>query len=92
MIKAIREKTRSDPEVLRLLEAASEYAEVYLLVRKRRKGCDGMGELAMIKEEFREAVYDLINYCKGKEYLTGDFQYDLDTVADTLIPNSEQEG
>ena len=44
-----------------------------------------MGELAMIKEEFREAVDDLINYCEGKDYLARDFQYDLDTIADILI-------
>ncbi len=44
-----------------------------------------MGELAMIKEEFEEAVDDLISYCKEKEYLVNDFKYDLDTFAD--LPN-----
>ncbi len=85
MINSIWKKSGSDAELLRLLKTAREFGDIYLLARKRQKGCDGMGELAMIKEEFREAVDDLINYCKGKEYLASDFQYDLDTVADTLV-------
>ncbi len=63
---------------------ARECAEVYLLVKRRKKGYDGMGELAMIKEQFKEAVDDLINYCKGKDYFASDLQYDLDTIASIL--------
>ncbi len=85
MIKAIAEKAGSDPGLLRLLGRAGEYGDIYLLAKKRQKGCDGMGELAMIKEEFREAVNELINYCKDKEYLANDFQYDLDTIVDILV-------
>ncbi len=75
----------TDNHASSLLFKARECAEVYLLVTRRKKGCDGMGELAMIKEEFKEAVDDLINYCKGKDYLASDFQYDIDTIADILI-------
>lgn len=39
----------------------------------------------MIKEEFKDAVDDLINYCEGKDYLARDIQYDLNTIADILI-------
>jgi hypothetical protein len=74
----------TDNRASSLLCKARECAETYLLVTRRRKGCDGMGELAMIKEEFKEAVDDLINYCKNKEYLAVDFQYDLDAVAAML--------
>ncbi|MEJ2695080.1 MAG: hypothetical protein P8013_00370 [Candidatus Sulfobium sp.] len=70
-----------------LLCEARECAKIYLLVTRRKKGCDGMGELAMIKEEFKEAVDDLLNYCKDKECLANNFQYDLDTVADMLTAN-----
>ena len=55
-----------------------------MLTARRKKGCDGMGDLAMIEEEFKEAVDDLMNYCRDKEGLGVDFQYDLDTVADML--------
>ncbi len=84
MIEGIREEARADPEVLRLLGLASEYAEIYLLARKRQKGCDGMGELAMIKEEFADSLHELTGYCKGKGYLQSDIRYEMDSVADEL--------
>jgi hypothetical protein len=84
MLTGITEIAVKDDDVSLLLCRARECAEIYLLVTKRQKGCDGMGELAMIKEEFKEAVDDLINYCKEGEYLASDFEYDLDTVAAVL--------
>ncbi len=84
MIAGIREKARSDPEVLRLLESASESADIYLLARKRQKGCDGMGELAMVKEEFTNSLRELTDYCKGRGYLSDDIQDDIDSLADEL--------
>lgn len=82
----IRDSAATDDCISSLLCRARECAEIYLLVAKRQRGCDGMGELAMVKEEFREAVNDLINSCKDKEYLANDLlQYDLDTIADVLI-------
>ncbi|MGE5300469.1 MAG: hypothetical protein ACM3MB_05835 [Acidobacteriota bacterium] len=80
----ITEIAVTDNHASSLLCKARECAEIYLLVTRRKKGCDGMGELAMIKEEFKEAVDDLINYCKGKDYLASDFQYDLDNIAGIL--------
>jgi hypothetical protein len=85
MLTDIAEIAATDDHASWLLCKARECAEIYLLVTKRRKGCDGMGELAMIREEFREAVNDLIRYCRDKEYLANDFPYDLDAVADILI-------
>jgi hypothetical protein len=81
----ITEIAVTDNHASSLLCKVRECAEIYLLVTRRKKGCDGLGELAMIKEEFKEAVDDLINYCEGKDYLARDFQYDLDTIADILI-------
>ncbi len=84
MSAGIREKARSDPEVLRLLEPASEYADIYLLARKRQKGCDGMGELAMVKEEFTNSLRELTDYCKVRGYLSDDIQDDIDSLANEL--------
>ncbi len=84
MIKGIREKGSSDPEALRLLETAGEYAEIYLLARKRNKGCDGMGELAMAREELRDSLWALTGYCKRKGYLPADVHYEIDQTADEL--------
>lgn len=85
MLTDIAEIAMTDDHVSLLLRKARECAEIYLLVTKRQKGCDGMGELSMIKEEFKEAVDDLINYCRNKDYLANDFQYALDTIAAILV-------
>ncbi len=81
MLKIILKASLSDQRLSAIVEKVRDYASVYVLARQRQKGCDGMGELAMIKEEFKEAVDALINYCEGKDYLASDFQYDLDTIA-----------
>jgi hypothetical protein len=75
----------TDDHVSSLLCKARESAEIYLLIARRQRGCDGMGELAMIKEEFREAVNDLIGYCKDKGCHVDNFEYDLDAFASILI-------
>ncbi len=85
MLTNLTEIAATDNHASSLLCKARECAEIYLLVTRRKKGCDGMGELALTKEEFKEAVDDLINYCEGEDYLAKDFQYDLDTIADILI-------
>jgi hypothetical protein len=85
MLIDVAEIAVTDDHASSLLCRARECAEIYLLVTKRQKGCDGMGELAMIKEDFREAVDDLIRHCKGKGYLFKDLEYDLDSVAIELL-------
>lgn len=80
VMKAIAEAAQKDNKALALLRTARECAEVHELVTKRQKGCDGLGELAMIKEEFREALDDLVCYCKGKKYLPEGFMYELETA------------
>ena len=88
MLTNITEIAATDNHACSLLCKARECAEIYVLVTRRKKGCDGMGELAMIKEEFMEAVDDLIKYCRGKEYFSKDLEYDLDSVADELSGTS----
>ena len=87
-LKAIAEIAEMDDKALTLLRNARECAEVYLLVSKRQKGCDGMGELAMIKEEFSDALDDLVFYCKEKKYLPIDMEYDLDSATAELSDGS----
>ncbi len=84
MITDIVESAKSDGELVRLFGIAREYADIYLVTRKRQKGCDGMGELAMIKEEFRETVDGLVQYCKRKGLVSEDLEYELDSAANEL--------
>lgn len=84
MITAISERSKSDPGLAALVDEAKELAEVYVIVRQRQKGCDGMGELATIKEEFRDVVNRLIQYGKEKKYIPEVISYDIDSIADEI--------
>lgn len=70
MIRTISDASRSDARLADLLEDAVEYARVYVLARRRQKGCDGMGELATMKEECRDVIDKVIQYCKEKKYIS----------------------
>ena len=84
MIKAISETAKSDPILERLLDEVREYASIYVLTRQRQKGCDGMGELATMKEEFKDIVDKVIQYCKEKKYISEVISYDIDSIADEI--------
>jgi len=58
-----------------------EYAELYLIAKQRQKGCDGMGEVATLKDELIYLANEMIRYCKEKRYLSGDVSYDIDSIA-----------
>jgi hypothetical protein len=81
MLVALLETVKSDARLTALFARAAEYAEIYLLAKKRQKGCDGMGEMASLKDEFKTAVDDLMGYCKDKKYLPHDATYDIDVIA-----------
>ncbi len=84
MIKKISDASKSDQTLARLLDDVIEYAHIYVLARQRQKGCDGMGELVTIKEEFGDVLYNVIQYCKEKKYISGDISYDIDSIADEI--------
>jgi len=84
MINAIKQSSKSDSQLAGLLNEAREYAQVYVLVRQRQKGCDGMGELATTKDEFRYVVDKMIQYSQEKKYI-GDLSYAIDAIADEIV-------
>ena len=55
-----------------------------MLARQRQKGCDGMGELATMKEEFRDVVDKVIQYITEKKYISEVMPYDIDSIADEI--------
>jgi len=85
MIKAISETAKSDPILERLLDEVREYASIYVLTRQRQKGCDGMGELATMKEEFRDIVDKVIQYSQERKYISEVISCDIDLVADEIV-------
>jgi hypothetical protein len=52
MFNTIQHASKSDSQLAKLLSEAREFAQVYVLARQRQRGCDGMGELATMKDEF----------------------------------------
>jgi hypothetical protein len=89
MISTIWDASKSDTALARLLDEAREYASVYVLARQRQKGCDGMGELATIKEEFRDVVDKVIQYSKEREYISEVMSYDIDSIAEEIVKGHE---
>jgi hypothetical protein len=85
MIETIVKTSKSDRHLAVLVEDAREYAQIYLLAKKRHKGCDGTGELMTLKEEFKDTVDTMIRYCEEKKHLSGVYDYDPDSIADALV-------
>ncbi len=84
MLSLIPDSAEEDTEFIRLRETVREYATMYAMAKRRHKGCDGMGELAMAKEEFRNSLWMLAEYCKKKGYLSADIHFEIDSAADEL--------
>ncbi|MGB9716240.1 MAG: hypothetical protein ACPL1G_07535 [Thermodesulfovibrionales bacterium] len=80
MIDNILEFSKSDLHLKSLLENVQEYAQLYLSAKQRQKGCDGMGEVATLKDEFVYYMDEVIQYCKEKGYLSGDIIYEVDSI------------
>jgi hypothetical protein len=86
----ITDLAKSDQKLLSLLTEAREYACVYVLARQRQKGCDGMGELVTMKEEFRDIINKMIQYSQERQYIPGDVSYDLDSIVDEIAGIQDQ--
>jgi len=89
LLSTIAEHSKSDEQLLKLLNMASEYAEIYLLAKKRQKGCDGLGEMANLQDEFRGALDEMIEYCKGKGYIGNNISCDIDLIANEVLKAKE---
>ena len=84
MIETIFKTTQSDAKLAGLLDEVREYAQIYLLAKQRHKGCEGTGELMTLKEEFKNVVDKLIQYCQEKKYISQEIAYDIDAIADEI--------
>ncbi len=84
MFNTIQKASKSDAQLARFLDEAKEYASVYVLARQRQKGCDGMGELATMKEECWDVVDKMVQYCKEQKYISEIISYDMDLIANKI--------
>lgn len=88
MLEILSELSKSDAALLKLMGKAREYADLYLIAKKRQKGCDGLGEMANLKDEFGEATEELLEYCRQIKCLSIDDSFSIDSLADEF-ENSE---
>jgi len=70
IIETLQEFVQNDAQLARLFERVRENAELYLIAKQRQKGCDEMGEVATLKDEFIYSLNEIIRYCKEKGYLS----------------------
>jgi hypothetical protein len=80
IIETIQKFVPNDTQLARLFERVRENAELYLIAKQRQKGCDGMGEVATLKDEFIYSLNGIIRYCKEKGYLFEDISYEIDSI------------
>lgn len=85
MMNNIINASKSDGRLAEMVEESREYAQIYLLAKLRHKGCDGTGELATLREEFKDTVDKMVRYCNEKNHLFRVCAYDPDSVADVLV-------
>jgi hypothetical protein len=90
MYEVILQKAASDPGLAKLIHAVEEYADIYALSKDRQKGCDGMGEAATLKEEFRNALENLIQYCVEHDYLPVNTKADYDILARKIVKRDHE--
>ncbi len=90
MINDIFNAARSDERLAALVEEVREYAQIYLLAKDRKKGCEGTGELMTLREEFRDALDKIVRYCREKNHLPDACDYDIDTVALLFTKKNEE--
>lgn len=81
IIETIQKFMQNDARLAQLFERLQEYAELYLIAKQRQKGCDGMGEVATLKDEFIYYLNGMIRYCKENGYLSGEISYEIDHIA-----------
>jgi len=81
IIETIQKFVQNDAQLAQLFERVQEFAELYLIAKQRQKGCDGMGEVATLKDEFIYSLNGIIRHCKEKGYLRDDVSYDIDLIA-----------
>jgi len=89
MFNRIQQASKSDIQLAELLAEARDFAQVFMLVKQRQKGCDGMGELATLKEEFRDVVNKVIQYSQEKKYISEVISYDIDSIAEEIAKEQD---
>ena len=81
-LDGILQEAKTDALLAGYLEEVQEYSQIYLLAKERQKGCNGMAQLVTLKEEFKEVIDKLFQYCEQKNnHQLACERNDLDSLA-----------
>ncbi len=81
----IRESAKSDATLGQLYDEVLEYARMYSYIKKRQKGCDGLGDLNNLKDELCVVLEKLLAYCRRMGYLDGTASFDADSLIEEAV-------
>ena len=84
LLDIISTAAQSDLRLAGLYGKAEEYVQVYLFAKRRQRGCDGLGEVANLKDELHVAFEEMIAYCREREYLDRTALYDVDLIIEAI--------
>ncbi len=81
-LDGVLQESKTDALLAGYLEEVQEYSQIYLLAKERQKGCNSMAQFVTLKEEFKEVIDKLFQYCRQKNYHQLAFEgQDLDSLA-----------
>jgi hypothetical protein len=79
----ILKAAKIDAQLSILCDRAAEYARLHLYARKIN-GCNGLGEIENLLDEFRKMMYEIIRYCGKKKYIDDLAIYNLEVTDEDL--------
>ncbi len=79
----IQKAAKEDAQLSILCVRAAEYARLYLYARKI-SGCNGLGEIENLLDEFRKMIYEILRYCGKKDYIDEFAIYNVNTTDEEL--------
>ena len=81
-LDVILQESKTDALLVGHLEEVHEYSQIYLLAKESQKGCNSMAQFVMLKEEFKDVIDKLFQYCRQKTNHQFSFEeHDLDSLA-----------
>lgn len=75
----ILEAKKIDAELSILCDEAAEYARLHLYARKIT-GCNSLGEIENLLDEFRRMIFEIIRYCGERNYIDNLDIYTIDAT------------
>ncbi len=79
----ILQATKTDAQLSILCSRAAEYARLHLYARKISR-CNSLGEIENLLDEFRKMLYEILRYCREREYVESMVIYEVDLSDEEL--------